>query len=295
MSSPGTDRSGIEAEAPIVLSAESVTRSYPLADRRRLDVLRGIDLEVREGEMVSVMGMSGVGKSTLLNILGLLDTATAGEVTYHLPGGPVRARELDEAERAEIRNEHLGFVFQFYHLLPDVSVLDNVLLPAMIRRSSARYRRERRTLTERARHLLGLVGLDDRRRQRPGTLSGGERQRVAIARALMNEPRILLCDEPTGNLDVRTSEAMHSLFDTLNREERITFLFVTHVPSLARRAGTRKVMVDGRFEAVSLEEALARNSRGEELETAELKTAEPETAEGARDPDLERGEGAATP
>ena len=240
---------------PIVLEARGICRHYQLADKK-LEVLRGIDLVVREGEMVSVMGMSGVGKSTLLNILGLLDTASSGTVHYHLENGPVEASGLNEQHRAKLRNEHIGFVFQFYHLLPDVSALENVLLPSMIRRSSARYRREKVELADRARDLLDRVGLSGREKQNPGTLSGGERQRVAIARALMNQPRLLLCDEPTGNLDARTSDTMHKLFLDLNERFRTTFLFVTHDPSLARRAEVQKVMIDGRFENITLEEAI---------------------------------------
>jgi lipoprotein-releasing system ATP-binding protein len=242
-------------EAPIVLEARGITRSFELGDRK-LEVLRGIDLVVREGEIVSVMGMSGVGKSTLLHIMGLLDTPTTGTVVYHLPEGPVETSGLHENRRAALRNESIGFIFQFYHLLPDLSVAENVLLPAMIRRSAARFRRERKTLVERAHMLIARVGLADRRDQMPSTLSGGERQRVAIARALMNKPRLLLCDEPTGNLDARTSEQMHALFAELNERYRTTFLFVTHDVSLARRADVQKVMIDGKFEEVPLPEVM---------------------------------------
>ena len=157
-----------EDPRPIVLEARGITRHYELADKR-LEVLRGIDIVVREGEMVSVMGMSGVGKSTLLNILGLLDTASSGQVIYHLEQGPVEGSGLKEDERAALRNEQIGFVFQFYHLLPDVNVLDNVLLPSMIRRSGARFRREKKQLTERAADLLARVGLSGREKQMPGT------------------------------------------------------------------------------------------------------------------------------
>ncbi len=251
--STATTESG--SGAPLVLEARSICRDFELADRR-IQVLRGIDLEVREGEMVSVMGMSGVGKSTLLNVLGLLDTATSGKVIYHLDRGAVEASNMNEDQRAQLRNNYIGFVFQFYHLLPDVTVLENVLLPAMICRSAAQYRRERRELTDRAAALLKRVGLEGREKQSPGTLSGGERQRVAIARALMNKPRLLLCDEPTGNLDARTSQSMHLLFTELNELYKTTFLFVTHDPSLAKRAPTQKVMVDGKFEKISLAQAL---------------------------------------
>ena len=250
---------------PIVLEARGITRHYELADKR-LEVLRGIDIVVREGEMVSVMGMSGVGKSTLLNILGLLDTASSGQVIYHLEKGPVEGSGLKEDERAALRNEQIGFVFQFYHLLPDVNVIDNVLLPSMIRRSGARFRREKKELSERAASLLERVGLSGREKQMPGTLSGGERQRVAIARALMNQPRLLLCDEPTGNLDARTSDTMHKLFTELNETYRTTFLFVTHDPSLAARAEVQKVMIDGKFEEIALSDALAAEAAKRESE-----------------------------
>jgi len=239
-------------DRPIVLEARGITRHFSLGGHR-LEVLRGIDLVVREGEMVSVMGTSGVGKSTLLHILGLLDTASSGSVIYHLPSGPVEASALREQQRAVLRNDHIGFIFQFYHLLPDLTVLENVMLPSMIRRSRARFRRERRDLEERARALLARVGLTGREKQMPTTLSGGERQRVAISRGLMNEPRLLLCDEPTGNLDVKTSEQIHELFTELNQRYRTTFLFVTHDASLARRADVRKSMIDGMFEEVTEE------------------------------------------
>ncbi len=248
------DRDGSRREAPIVLEARGISRHYMLGDKK-LEVLRGIDLVVREGEVVSVMGMSGVGKSTLLHILGLLDTASSGTVTYHLPTGPVEASGLSEERRAELRNDHIGFVFQFYHLLPDLNLIENVLLPAMIRRSAASYRRERKDLEQRAHALIDRVGLNGRESQMPNTLSGGERQRVAISRALMNEPRILLCDEPTGNLDARTSDQMHELFAELNDRYRTTFLFMTHDPSLAQQAEVQRVMIDGRFEEVSLPES----------------------------------------
>jgi len=250
MSSDTRSGGAHDTDRALVLEARGITRHFSLGGHR-LEVLRGIDLVVREGEMVSVMGTSGVGKSTLLHILGLLDTASSGSVIYHLPSGPVEASGLREEQRGALRNDHIGFVFQFYHLLPDLTVVENVLLPSMIRRSRARYRRERRVLEERARMLLSRVGLSGREGQRPNTLSGGERQRVAIARGLMNEPRLLLCDEPTGNLDVKTSEQIHELFTELNENYRTTFLFVTHDPALARRADVRKSMVDGRFEEVT--------------------------------------------
>lgn len=233
----------------IVLETQNLTKSYP-APGGRLEVLRGIDLSLHRGELLAVVGLSGVGKSTLLNILGLLDTSTSGDVIFRPNGEAVFANKVSEDRRARLRNEFIGFVFQFFHLLPDLDVLENTLLPAMINRSRRQYRRDRVQLEERARELLDRVGLGPRIYHRPTELSGGERQRCSIARALMNEPGLLLCDEPTGNLDTQTSEVIHDLFTALNRDLGTSILIVTHDPLLAARADRTLEMVDGRFDAV---------------------------------------------
>ena len=233
-------------ENPTVIEATGLHRHFS-SQGVELKVLRGIDLHVEKGEMVAVLGLSGVGKSTLLNLLGLLDTPSAGKIFYHTEDRVIEASTLTENERAALRSRFIGFVFQFFHLLPDLDLLENVLLPAMVSRSSSDFRRERRQLEARARELIEHVGLTGREKQAPNTLSGGERQRVAIARGLMNDPALLLCDEPSGNLDSVTSEKIHRLFKTLSKTLGTTILTVTHDPYLAARADRRLTMVDGRF------------------------------------------------
>lgn len=232
----------------VVLRTIGLTKNYAAPDGK-LPVLRGIDLELRQGEFLSIMGLSGVGKSTLLNILGLLDTPSDGTLEYLFDGEILNRASLGRNESARLRNEFIGFVFQFFHLLPDLDVLENVLLPTMIGRRRGEFRRQKPALEARARGLLERVGVAGRARHRPQALSGGERQRVAIARALINEPGLLLCDEPTGNLDSVTSERIHELFSELDRELGTSILIVTHDPGLASRADRVIHMVDGRFEA----------------------------------------------
>ncbi len=203
----------------------------------RLDVLKGIDLLVHKGETITIVGASGVGKSTLLHIMGALDRPTSGEVLYE-------GEELfgkGDAELAAFRNREIGFVFQFHHLLPEFSALENVAMPARIHGMG------RQAAEDRAAVMLEAVGLEDRARHRPGELSGGERQRVAISRALVLRPRLLLADEPTGNLDTKTGESVHDLLVELNRTLGVTLVVVTHNLSLAEKMGRRLSMVDGRI------------------------------------------------
>jgi len=197
---------------------------------RDIQILRGAGLEVARGEFLTVTGPSGVGKSTLLHILGLIDEPTGGKV---LVSG-TEATLLPEAERCRLRNESFGFVFQAYFLLPEFNALENVLIPAMIRGGYMGRRAEAR---ERAEALLEKVGLADRLRHPTLKLSGGEKQRVAIARALVNEPELLLCDEPTGNLDADTSAKIHGLLRSINRDTGVTLVVVTHDSELAAMAG----------------------------------------------------------
>ncbi|MGE3164188.1 MAG: ABC transporter ATP-binding protein [Planctomycetota bacterium] len=230
-----------------ILEATDLSRSFTFPGGN-VEVLKGVSLTVLTGEIVAIQGESGVGKSTLLNLIGLLDVPTRGSVTYHEAGGRRHnTATLNAAGRAHLRNRFLGFVFQFYHLLPDMDVLENVLIPTMVNRSWFAYNRERRALRDRARDLLARVGVSHRESHRVTTLSGGERQRVAIARALMNDPRLVLCDEPTGNLDTTTSERIHELFRELNETLGTTFLIVTHDRHLAKQAGRSLLMVDGQF------------------------------------------------
>ncbi len=202
-----------------------------------LHVLKGIDLEVYSGEIVAVMGPSGVGKSTLLHLLGALDRPSAGRV--EIDGKDVFA--LDENALADFRNNYAGFVFQFHHLLPELTALENVVLPSLIAN------RNKKEYTEKGAQLLAEVGIADRAQHRPGELSGGEQQRVAVARALINEPQLLLADEPSGNLDLSSSESLHELMWSLSRKFHRTLIIVTHNLELAKQADRIIELYDGRI------------------------------------------------
>jgi len=215
-----------------MLKAEGVFKSFG-----DLKVLKGIDLEVKEKEIVSIVGSSGAGKSTLLHILGTLDRPDAGIVLYD--DRPVT--ELRDDRLAAFRNQTIGFVFQFHHLLPEFTALENVCIPAYIAKKN---RKEAET---RAFHLLELLNLTDRAQHKPSALSGGEQQRVAVARALINDPRIILADEPSGNLDSTASGELHRLFLQLRDKLGQTFVIVTHNPDLARMADRTVTMKDGRI------------------------------------------------
>ncbi|NLY63344.1 MAG: lipoprotein-releasing ABC transporter ATP-binding protein LolD [Alcaligenaceae bacterium] len=216
------------------LQARSIVKYYEDGNTR-LDILKGIDLEVASGEMVAIIGASGSGKSTLLHTLGLLDVPTSGEVFIN--GAPTAG--LSEKQRSRIRNESLGFVYQFHHLLPEFTALDNVAMPLIVRRMP---RKQARAMAE---EVLAKVGLADRTTHKPGQLSGGERQRVALARALVSNPVCVLADEPTGNLDRETAENMFSLLKSVNREFNTAFVIVTHDPKLADLADRQLVMEKG--------------------------------------------------
>jgi lipoprotein-releasing system ATP-binding protein len=223
-----------------VLSAEQVEKSYWLGDRE-IPVLRGVDLAVLPGEMVALLGASGAGKSTLLHLLGLLDRPTAGAVRYD--GQPVS--DLSVGARAALRHRHVGFVFQFYHLIPELTALQNVLLGRMMHRTVFGYLGERKRTRQAAAALLGQVGLGDRLHHRPAELSGGERQRVAIARALFTEPKVILADEPTGNLDSETAAEVMELLFRINRERNLAFVLVTHNEELAKKCHRIVRLKDG--------------------------------------------------
>lgn len=203
----------------------------------QLDVLKGIDLEINQGEVLSIVGASGAGKSTLLHCIGTLDLPTSGRLTL---AGEELTR-LSSSRLAQVRNRFIGFVFQFHHLLPEFDALENVMMPGLI---GGRSRTEMRT---RAKLLLELVGLSHRETHRPGELSGGEQQRVAVARALALEPKLLLADEPTGNLDSATGDAVHDLFFRINKEYSTTIIVVTHNPTFAQRMPRVVEMLDGRI------------------------------------------------
>ena len=200
-----------------------------------LPVLKGVDLEVKRAEIVAIVGASGVGKSTLLHLLGGLDRPTEGTIFYE--GEDIFA--LNDQELDRFRNEEIGYVFQFHHLLPEFTALENVAMPGLIARQKFDVAQDR------AKELLEYVGLGERLEHRPSELSGGERQRVAIARALVNQPKVVLADEPTGNLDQKTSEAVHDLLWTLSDQFNQTFIIVTHNQTLAQRADRLIQLVDG--------------------------------------------------
>lgn len=202
-------------------------------------VLNDISLEIGSGESVAIVGPSGSGKSTLLNIIGTLDHPSSGTVT--LEGQDLT--HLDEIQLAQVRNRRIGFVFQSHHLLPQCTVLENVLVPTLAHKDGAL----REGAADRAARLLGKVGLGDRMSHRPGQLSGGERQRVAVVRALINQPRLLLADEPTGALDRASAQNLADLLIRLNQEEGVTLIVVTHALDLARRMGRLLELQDGRI------------------------------------------------
>ncbi|MBI1375849.1 MAG: ATP-binding cassette domain-containing protein [Phycisphaera sp.] len=214
-----------------ILKATSLHKHYQMG-REDLHVLRGVDISVRAGEWLCILGASGSGKSTLLHLLGGLDTPDRGDVLFNEQD----LFSLSSAERDRFRNRHVGFVFQFYHLLPELNVVENTLISAMVGASLGAWTRRRGELRERAVALLDQLGLGERVRHRPNELSGGERQRVAIARALINQPDVLLADEPTGNLDRKTGATILDVLADLHRDHGQTIVMVTHDQSVADRA-----------------------------------------------------------
>ncbi len=225
------------------LLAKGIYRSFRDSDGSELPILKGVDLEVEVGQVVAITGASGAGKSTLLHILGGLDRPTAGEVL--LDGR--RLSSLEDEELAEARNRRIGFVFQFHHLLREFTALENIMLPVLIGGT------DRSEAEKRARELLRAVGLEQRSGHKPPQLSGGERQRVAVARALVNQPLLLLADEPSGNLDNQTAEGLHDLFFRLRDEREFSVVLVTHNLEFARQADRVMRLHDGRLNPESLE------------------------------------------
>jgi lipoprotein-releasing system ATP-binding protein len=225
------------------LAAFGLEKSYRKG-KLPVPVLKGVEIEADHGEMVAVVGASGSGKSTLLHVLGQLDNPDKGSV--HLDGH--RIDSLPDGQRDELRNRTFGFIFQFYHLLPELSALENVMMPLLIRHGLVAYLRHRRRARAEATAILERVGLGHRLGHRPSELSGGEMQRAAIARALAGHPEVLLADEPTGNLDAGTGQGILELLRDLNRERGLTMMVVTHDPHVAQQADRTVRLAEGRVE-----------------------------------------------
>ncbi len=215
-----------------MLRAKKIIKSYG-----DLTILKGVDLDIQRGEVVSIVGPSGSGKSTLLHILGTLDKADVGEIYV----GDQRIDNLSSAHMASFRNKHIGFVFQFHHLLPEFSALENVCIPGLLAK------RPKKEVTAKAMELLDTLGLKNRLDNKPNALSGGEQQRVAVARALINQPDIVFADEPTGNLDSANAKELHELFFSLRQRFQQTFLIVTHNEELSRMSDRVLHMRDGKI------------------------------------------------
>jgi len=222
-----------EKGAPFI-QVKVLSKTYGM-NQKQVEALKGISFDLNQGELLAIVGASGAGKSTLLHILGTLDHPTSGELFYR----GVNLFSLSEVELAEFRNCKIGFIFQFHYLLPEFTALENTMMPALVRG----YKKD--VALEEAEKILVAVGLKDRLTHKQGELSGGEQQRVAVARALILKPEIILADEPTGNLDSRTGEAIFDLLLSLNQQLNITLLVVTHNESIASKMSGRIVLIDG--------------------------------------------------
>ncbi|ADP12303.1 Lipoprotein-releasing system ATP-binding protein [Erwinia sp. Ejp617] len=220
----------------ILLQCDNLCKRYQEGSVQT-EVLRNVTFEVQPGEMMAIVGSSGSGKSTLMHLLGGLDTPSSGDVRFD--GSSLTA--MSSAAKAGLRNRELGFIYQFHHLLPDFSALENVAMPLLIAKT------DKAQAQQRAKQMLKAVGLEHRAAHRPSELSGGERQRVAIARALVNNPRLVLADEPTGNLDARNADAIFDLLNELNQRQGTAFLVVTHDLHLAKRLPRQMEMRDGQL------------------------------------------------
>jgi lipoprotein-releasing system ATP-binding protein len=218
-----------------MIRAENIHKSYG-----SVEVLKGVSLQIEKGEIVSIVGASGAGKTTLLQILGTLDTPTPGQACQIEIDGEEITR-LKEKQLARFRNEHIGFIFQFHQLLPEFTALENVCIPAFIKDTG------RAEAEKRASELMEFLGLGHRLHHKPAALSGGEQQRVAVARALINQPAVVLADEPSGNLDSASADRLHNLFFELRKRYGQTFVIVTHNEDLAAMADRKLTMVDGRI------------------------------------------------
>ena len=215
-----------------MIQAQQLHKSYG-----SLHVLKGVDLHIQKGEIVSIVGASGAGKSTLLHLLGTLDKADSGSILLN----ETNVSELKEKKLSAFRNKHIGFVFQFHHLLPEFTALENICIPAYIAHKS------KNDAEQRAKELLSYLGLENRAGHKPSELSGGEQQRVAVARALINQPSVVFADEPSGNLDSASAKELHDLFFNLREKFNQTFVIVTHNNELANKADRKLTMKDGKI------------------------------------------------
>ena len=222
-------------ERRLIIDLKGIKKRFFEGTENEIEVLKGIDLQVYEGEFVSIVGASGSGKSTLMNIIGVLDRASEG--SYLLDGADIN--QADDNELSHIRNKKIGFVFQTYNLIPRISALKNVERPMLYAKVPGA------ECTERAKELMKLVGMEDRMKHNPDELSGGQKQRVAIARAMANHPAILLADEPTGALDSKTGRLIMDIFHQLNREQGMTIVLITHSDSLAEETRRIFTLMDG--------------------------------------------------
>jgi len=229
------DRRGNELAGQPIVTIEGLSKSYPVADGRSIEILKDVDLLIDQGDSLAVVGASGIGKSTLLQILGTLDRPNSGRMFFH----GIDIFNMNKDRLARFRNRSVGFVFQFHHLLPEFTAVENVMMPMLIR-GDRRQEAHRQSV-----QMLERVGLGQRLDHRVTDLSGGEQQRVALARALILRPALLLADEPTGNLDKQTGDQIHELLIELNREMQMTMVVVTHNPDLAALMARKVTIVDG--------------------------------------------------
>jgi|688.fasta_scaffold02845_23 lipoprotein-releasing system ATP-binding protein len=236
---------GVVSQETVLISAKNLTKTYRTG-KVEVPVLKGVDFVAEQNRLTAIIGQSGSGKSTLLHLLGTLDQPDSGEVYFD----GRRIDNLARRHRDQFRNQTLGMIFQFYHLLPELTALENVLTPSLIGHGILQYYSVRKKLRNRAAELLDWVGLGHRIHHRPNELSGGEMQRTAIARALMNEPRILLADEPTGNLDPETGHGILELLKKLNQQQQMTIIMVTHDETIARSADCCVRLLSGRVQQV---------------------------------------------
>ncbi len=214
----------------LMIEAKNIYKNYG-----DIPVLKGVNIQIQTGEIISIVGKSGAGKSTLLHILGTLDNADNGTIIFD----DVDINKLNKKQLADFRNQNIGFIFQFHHLLPEFTAIENVCLPGYIKKEKDKL------VLDKANELLEYLGLSDRKKHKPDELSGGEQQRVAVARALINNPSIIFADEPSGNLDTQTSIELHQLFFQLRKDFNQTFVIVTHNEELANISDRRLVMADG--------------------------------------------------